>query len=155
MQQYAIKICYNLSCCHKMAKSVETTNDDGTTSSSYQNALTPVVTTGYAEYLTAGEPVLGAQMDWKTPRKTSDMIEALVQPKEQVKEATEGHSLSFSVKPNSGYTFQATKLTLKANVIGTGEVIMISHTQLAEMLTLLQRTSTPIVTMRKTIITAL
>lgn len=102
-----------------MAKSVESTGDDGNPTTSYAQDLTPVITAGYAEYLTVGEPVLGAQMDWKGARKTSDMIETLVQPKEKVAAATEGHSLSFIVTPKAGYTFQATKFAFKANVVGT------------------------------------
>ena len=104
-----------------MAKAVETTDPDtGESKTSYSNDLTPVITAGYAEYMTVGEPVLGSEIAWGTPRNTNGMIEALVQPTEQVKAATEGHSLSFVVAPNAGYTFKATKLTLKANVIGTG-----------------------------------
>ncbi|MDE6089457.1 MAG: hypothetical protein K2G41_02035 [Duncaniella sp.] len=104
-----------------MAKAVETTDPDtGEPKTSYSNDLTPVITAGYAEYMTVGEPVLGSEIAWGNPRNTNGMIEALVQPTEQVKAATEGHSLSFVVTPNAGYTFKATKLTLKANVIGTG-----------------------------------
>ena len=102
-----------------MAKVVESTNDDGTPKTSYEYDLAPVITAAYAEYLTVGEPVLGTQMDWNGARKTSDMIETLVQPKEKVAAATEGHSLSFIVTPKAGYTFQATKFAFKANVVGT------------------------------------
>ncbi|MCM1163957.1 MAG: hypothetical protein NC339_06900 [Muribaculaceae bacterium] len=104
-----------------MAKAVETgeTNEDGTPKIAYEMDLTPVVTEGLSTYLTVGEPTLGANLKWGTPRKTQDMVEALVQPLEQVKEATDGHSLSFKLAANAGYTFEPTSLTFQANVIGT------------------------------------
>lgn len=104
-----------------MAKGVDSgeLTETGEPKITYVNDLTPVVTEGLAAYVTVGEPVLGANMKWGTPRKTSDMIEALVQPLEKVNAATEGHSLSFKVAPAAGCTFQPTEFAYLANVIGT------------------------------------
>lgn len=107
-----------------MAKAVETVNDEtGDVSTSYENDLDAVVSDGLADCFTLSEPALGEYMSWGKPRKTSsdeyNMIEALVQPAEQVKTPTDGHSITFTVTPKSGYTFQATGLQFLANVIGT------------------------------------
>ena len=96
-------------------------NEDGTPKMKtvYSNALTPAVTAGCDAYITAGEPVLGAEIKWGTPRGINGEAFALIQPNAKVNEITEGHTVSFKFTVKEGYTFEPTSFNYLGSVIGT------------------------------------
>lgn len=114
-----------------MAKAIpgEPNADTGEPTFTYENDFTPVVSNGLETCMVVGEPTLGSGLKWGIPRKTSDMVEALVQPNEQVKAPTDDHSLTFKAAAAAGYTFEPTGLTFLANVVGTdGGMYDLSYT---------------------------
>lgn len=95
-------------------------NEDGSVkmNTKYKYDFTPVVSAN-AECITVGEPVLGSEISWKDARKINDVLFATFQPSDKVKEAAEGHTVSFSLETKEGYTFEPTSFDYIACVVGT------------------------------------
>ncbi len=85
----------------------------------YENAFAPVLAGGLENYLTVGEPVLGSEITWGTPRHVNGKPFALVVPSDKVSEPTAGHTVSFKFSVKEGYTFEPTEFSYAACVVGT------------------------------------
>lgn len=104
-----------------VANTVDDVDAEGNpvTKTVYENAFAPVMANGLENYITVGEPVLGSEISWGTPRGVNGKPFALIAPSDKVNEPTDGHTVSFKLSVKEGYTFEPTDFSYFACVVGT------------------------------------